>query len=84
MALTDKSKATKLWKKNLRKFCNNKLAMIGFICMIIITLACILAPVLTSCDPIKPDFAAITKAPSAEHLLGTDKLGLEHLRDPDL
>ena len=29
MALTDKSKATKLWKKNLRKFCNNKLAMIG-------------------------------------------------------
>ena len=51
MALTDKSKATKLWKKNLRKFCNNKLAMIGFVFFLIITVACILAPLLTGYDP---------------------------------
>ena len=75
MALTDKSKATKLWKKNLRKFCNNKLAMIGFVFFLIITVACILAPLLTGYDPSKPDFASITVAPCAAHILGTDKLG---------
>lgn len=75
MALTDKRKGTKLWKKNLRKFCNNRLAVIGFSFFLLITLACIAAPLLTGFDPTKPNFAAKTLAPCAEHLLGTDKLG---------
>lgn len=75
MSLTDKKKASSLWKKNLRKFCNNKLAVIGFVAVLIMTLACIFAPVLTSIDPSKPDFAAKTMAPCAEHIFGTDKLG---------
>lgn len=75
MALTDKSKGTKLWKKNLKKFCNNKLAVIGFVFFALITLACVCAPLLTPLDPSKPNFAAKTMAPCMEHLLGTDKLG---------
>lgn len=75
MALIDKSKGTKIWKKNIRKFCNNRLAVIGFLFFALFTLACLAAPLLTSFDPSKPDFGAMTVPPGAEHLLGTDKLG---------
>lgn len=75
MSLADKSKGTKLWKKNLRKFCNNRLAMIGFIFFVIITAACICAPLLTAYDPSVPDFKALSQSPSAAHILGTDKMG---------
>ena len=70
-----KKHASSLLKKNIRKFCNNRLAMLGLVCMLIILLACIFAPLLTSYDPKKPDFGAKNAAPSAAHIFGTDNLG---------
>lgn len=64
-----------LWKKNLKKFYNNKLAFIGFIFFTVILLSCIFAPLLTSYAPEAVDLVSMNRAPSSLHLLGTDKLG---------
>ena len=71
----NKSHASSMLKKNVRKFMRNKLAMIGMIVMLVILLMCIFAPLITSYRPDAPDFKAMTKPPSAGHILGTDKLG---------
>lgn len=71
----DKSHASSMFKKNVRKFLRNHLAMIGMIVMLIILLMCVLAPLFTPYRPDQPDFAARTVPPSAGHIFGTDKLG---------
>lgn len=64
-----------MWRKNLRKFMNNKLAMIGFFFVVLMVLASVFAPLLTSYDPNKISLGEQGRPPSAEHILGTDKLG---------
>lgn len=64
-----------LWKRNIKKFYNNKLALIGLIFFMIILLSTIFAPLLVSYDPNVVDLSSMSKAPSAKHILGTDKLG---------
>ena len=71
----NKSHSSSLFKRNVRKFVRNKLAMLGLIVVLVIVFMCVAAPLLTEYEPSKPDFKAQTEAPSAEHLLGTDKLG---------
>lgn len=71
----NKSHSSSLLKRNVRKFVRNKLAMLGLIVVLVIVFMCVAAPLLTEYEPSKPDFKAQTEAPSAEHLLGTDKLG---------
>lgn len=71
----DKSHASSMFKKNVRKFLRNKLAMIGMIVMLVILLMCVFAPIFTSYRPDQPDFSARTILPSAGHIFGTDKLG---------
>lgn len=70
-----KKQSSSLLKKNLRKFSNNRLAMIGLLCVVLILLACICAPLLTSYDPNEVNFPDKTMGPCSTHLLGTDKLG---------
>lgn len=59
----------------LRKMLNNRLAVIGFVIFLVILLASIFAPLLTRYDPLGVDMRNVLKAPSAEHILGTDKVG---------
>lgn len=59
----------------LRKLLNNRLAVFGGIVFLVILLACIFAPLITSYDPLAVDMKSILKAPSADHLFGTDKVG---------
>lgn len=61
--------------RSLRKLLENRLAVIGIVIFAIIVLACLLAPLITPYDPGLPDLRNMTKAPSMEHLFGTDKLG---------
>lgn len=70
-----KNNNTNIWKKRLKKFLNNKLAVIGLIFFTIILLSCIFAPFLTKYNPNEVDLSLITNSPSREHILGTDKLG---------
>ena len=59
----------------LRKMMSNRLAMVGLAIFLVILLASIFAPVLTSQDPLKVNLKDMLQAPSAEHLFGTDRTG---------
>lgn len=59
----------------VRKFLNNRLAVIGLVVFTIILLASIFAPLLTPWDPTKINLRAINEAPSWDHWFGTDKTG---------
>ena len=61
--------------RTLRKFLNNKLAIVGAGIFIVILLASIFAPLLTSYDPLKADMGSVLQSPSLEHIFGTDKVG---------
>ena len=62
-------------KRSLNKMISNKLGMIGFIVVVVMSLMSILAPVLTNIDPTVTDMANINKAPGELHILGTDSIG---------
>lgn len=64
-----------LAKRNLEKFFRNKLAITGFCMIVIMILLCVLAPLFTSYQPNTMSMSELTKAPSATHPFGTDKLG---------
>jgi len=62
----------------LRRFVKNKLALAGIIVLVLITLGAIFAPLLTEHDPTYGDLLKIEKAPTDEHLLGTDGSGRDN------
>lgn len=62
-------------KRKLDTFFANKLAVAGAIVALLFVLASVMAPLITSQDPVAPDLKARTVAPSREHPMGTDKLG---------
>ncbi|MBP3673428.1 MAG: ABC transporter permease [Oscillospiraceae bacterium] len=61
--------------RSVAKFMGNRLAVAGLVIFLILFLCCIAAPLLTSFDPEYCDLRAVLKPPSAEHILGTDKVG---------
>ncbi len=70
-----KEQKKSLFKKNLEKLLNNKLAVFGMIFFTIILLSSVFAPFLTSYSPDAINMQEIKQAPSMNHILGTDKLG---------
>jgi peptide/nickel transport system permease protein len=58
-----------------RKMLNNRLAVAGLIFVTVVILASIAAPLICKYDPLKIDLRSTLQKPSAEHILGTDKLG---------
>ncbi len=59
----------------LAKLKHNKLAMVGLVIFMVILVTAVLAPIFTSYDPLAVDMKNVLQAPSAEHILGTDKVG---------
>ena len=70
----NKSAASSLLKKNVRKFLRNRLAVFGLVVVLIMTVACIGAAI-TGIDYSTPNLPAMKQAPSAEHFFGTDTIG---------
>lgn len=70
-----KKSSSSLLRKNIRKFVNNKLAMIGLVFVVLMVLASICAPLLTKYDPAQISLSEQALSPGGGHLLGTDKLG---------
>lgn len=66
---------TKSKNRIVSKLLSNKLTVVGIAIFLIILLSCIFAPLLTKYDPLQVDMKSILKAPSNEHILGTDKIG---------
>ena len=63
------------WKKALRRFRKNGLAVAGLIMIILFLLAAIFGPYLAPYDFLEQDLLNTLKGPSAAHWLGTDELG---------
>lgn len=74
----NKSAASSLLKKRIRKFMNNKLALVGLIVVILITIACIIGALL-GVDYNTPNLPDMKQAPTGEHLFGTDTIGRDLL-----
>lgn len=64
-----------LAKRSLQKFVSNKLAMIGLVVVLLMTLMSIFAPLLTKFDPNAIDMTKINNPPGGEHIFGTDSTG---------
>ncbi len=76
MAVKQKiKKSNALTKRALHSFFANKMAVIGAIIVIVMTVISFCAPLLTDYDPAYIDIANRKLPPSAEHLLGTDTMG---------
>jgi peptide/nickel transport system permease protein len=57
----------------------NTLAALGGVVGLLIIVVALAAPLLAPYDPLKADFRHMNKAPTAEHLLGTDQVGRDTL-----
>ena len=65
--------------RQLRRMLNNRLSTLGLIVFGVIVLASLAAPLLAPYNPAQMDLTTILKPPSAEHWLGTDKIGRDVL-----
>jgi peptide/nickel transport system permease protein len=72
-------KNTNPWLEAWRRLLQSKIGIAGLVIIIFLILVALLAPVLAPYDPIKTNIIARYKAPSSEHLLGTDGLGRDIL-----
>lgn len=59
----------------IKKFIKNKLAVIGLVCIVIMVVASLGAPLFTKYSVSETDLYNMRVPPSSEHLLGTDDLG---------
>lgn len=59
----------------IKKFLKNKLAVVGLFIVILMAVLSVLAPVIAKYDPLEMEVLNRLKAPSAEHLFGTDNFG---------
>lgn len=59
----------------VQKLISNRLAVIGLVVFLVITLAAIFAPLICRYDPLMVDLRSTLQPPSGEHLFGTDKVG---------
>lgn len=62
-----------------RRFLRHRLAVLGLIFIVTISLGAILAPWISPYDPYKMDLGQTGKGPSLSHPLGTDRLGRDTL-----
>jgi peptide/nickel transport system permease protein len=69
------------WKKDLRAFRRNPLAMVGTAILLIIVLIALLAPLIAPFPKGYGQANELTQPPSAAHWFGTDDLGLDILAE---
>jgi len=68
-----------LWKDAWHRLSKNKIAVFGGITLIVLTLACVFGPLISSYSYEDQDLYLGATGPSAEHWLGTDTLGRDLL-----
>lgn len=74
-----KKKPASPWTLALRQFIKNKLAVSGFIVLVIMFIVCFFGPFLSPYKIDTMNLALGNKPPSSAHWLGTDKLGRDIL-----
>jgi peptide/nickel transport system permease protein len=74
-----KLKKSSLFKDFQYRFYKNRLALAGFVLILVIFVISIAPFIITTHDPNKVDVESILSPPSSEHLMGTDELGRDVL-----
>ncbi|MBJ3777018.1 ABC transporter permease [Acuticoccus mangrovi] len=67
------------WRLVFRRLRRNRPAMAGLVCLVVVILAAVTAPIIAPYDPMKVSLADAYQSPNAAHLMGTDKLGRDIL-----
>ena len=76
MAQENKTKHTSFYGLVVKRYCKNKQAVLGAMVVLLLILAALLAPAITSFDPITgQDYEAVLVSPNSVYLMGTDDLG---------
>jgi len=68
-----------LGSQAFRRLKRNRLAVVGTLTVVLMTLACFLLPTIFGLDPISTNPAERHQPPSMEHWFGTDALGRDYL-----
>lgn len=76
---TGKKRASSYWAVSWNIFKRNRLGMTCLVIVCILALVAIFAPLLAPYDPDAQQLTNMLKAPSAEHLFGTDEYGRDIL-----
>lgn len=63
----------------VKRYCNNKLAVLGLVIFFLIVAVVLIAPLLIPYGEAEIDVVAFSAAPSSKHLLGTDTVGRDVL-----
>jgi peptide/nickel transport system permease protein len=74
-----KKRAQSYWAVSWNIFKKNKLGMVCLVVVALLVLIAIFAPLLAPYDPDAQELTNMLKAPSAEHLFGTDEYGRDLL-----
>ncbi|SEN57037.1 oligopeptide ABC transporter permease [Lihuaxuella thermophila] len=61
-----------------RRFRKNKMALVGIVILILVTLLSVCAPLIASHDPSQADLYNVDAKPDSKHWLGTDDTGRDH------
>ena len=72
-------KGRSVWSYARKRFVQNQGAMTGLVVVILIVIAALVAPLITSYDFAEQDLQAALKAPGAGHPFGTDQFGRDLL-----
>lgn len=73
--MTEREEPVRRKSQTRRRFLRHRLAVVGALIVLLLTLVAILAPFITRHDPLYQDYSALKAPPSREHILGTDALG---------
>ena len=68
-----------LWRDGLRRFCQDKMAILGIIVLLFIILSIVFLPFIYTASPDAIDFNQASLPPSFDHPFGTNDLGQDQL-----
>lgn len=77
--MSSAAKSNSLWKYTFIRLRRNYLALLGFAVLAVLVVTAIFADQIAPYGYAKQDYMMIRKAPSAQHLLGTDEFGRDVL-----
>ena len=77
--LIDESSRYYFWQSAFRRFCRDRLALLGSVILLIIILGVTIGPWIYQTPIDKIDFSQMAALPSWQHTLGTNDLGQDQL-----
>ncbi|PMQ02545.1 MAG: peptide ABC transporter permease [Dictyoglomus sp. NZ13-RE01] len=72
-------KPRSLWRIAIKRLIKNKLAIVGFIIVLVFVIVALFAPHIAPYDPLQVDLSKSLLPPNREHILGTDEFGRDIL-----